>query len=60
MGADLTFKDLITLLHFELTFSKAQDSIIIHLISKSDIILLIAEVKLCKKKSFWWEGLVQF
>ena len=45
---EFVFRDLITLLHSELAFSKAKDSIC--LICGSDIILYIAEVNLCKNQ----------
>lgn len=44
MDADLAFKGLISFLHSELAFSKAQDFINIHLTFGSDIILFTAEV----------------
>lgn len=49
MGADVAFTGVITLLHFKLAFSKAKYSINIYLTSESYIILVIAEVNLCKK-----------
>lgn len=49
MGTDVAFTGLITLLHFELALSKAKDSINIYLTSVSYIILVTADVNLCKK-----------
>lgn len=51
MGTDVAFTGLITLLHSELVFLNAKDSINIYLTSVSYIILVTAEVNLSKKNS---------
>lgn len=56
MGANLAFKNLVILLNSELASLKAKDSINIHLTSRSDTILFVAEVNHCKKKKSQWPG----
>lgn len=51
---------LIILLHSELAFSKAKDSINIFLTSESDMILFTTEVNLCKSQGRLLWGLVYF
>lgn len=60
LGADLTFKGTITLLHCELAFSKAKESINTRLTSGSDIILFTAEVNLCKFSESFYRALYNF
>jgi hypothetical protein len=48
-SANLAFKGIITLLHFELAFSKFKGSVSIFLVSKSDPVLVTVEINLCKK-----------